>query len=63
VSILKHFRKRRPVVTVRQLSHGEIAELIILRWHGLTPDEWDALPALVKVDRREEFYTARGLAS
>jgi len=61
--MIRFFRKRRPVVQVRQLSREEIAELIILRWHGLTPDEWDALPALVKVDRREEFYTARGLAS
>jgi len=61
--MIRFFRKRRPVVQVRQLSREEIADLLVARWHGITPDEWDALPALVKVDRREEFYTARGLAS
>jgi len=60
--MIRFFRKRRPAVQVRQLSHGEIADLIILRWHGLTPDEWDALPAIVKVDHREAYYRAWGLA-
>jgi len=60
--MLKHFRKRRPVVQVRQLSREEIADLLVARWHGITPDEWAQLPALVKVDHRETYARAWGLA-
>lgn len=52
------FKRRRPTVRVQQLSREEIAELLIYRWHGLTPDEWTELPAIVKVDKREEYARA-----
>jgi len=58
--MIRFFRKRRPVAPTPQQS--DVAELLILRWHGYTPDEWDALPAIVKVDHREAYYRAWGLA-
>jgi len=57
------FKRRRPAVSVQQLSREDIQELLILRWHGLTPEQWSDLPALVKVDHRESYYRAWGLAS
>ncbi|MDT0171049.1 hypothetical protein [Pseudarthrobacter sp. BRE9] len=60
--MLKFFKRRRPVVHVQQLSREEIQELLILRWHGLTPEQWNALPAIVKVDHRESYFRAWGLA-
>jgi len=59
----KFFRNRRPKNHVQQLSREDIQELLILRWHGLTPEQWNDLPALVKVDRRESYFRAWGLAS
>ena len=59
--MIRFFKRRRPTVRVQQLSREEIAELLIYRWHGLTPDEWTELPAIVKVDKREDYYRARGL--
>ena len=52
--------KRRPAVTTP--PKVDVAELLILRWHGYTPEQWDALPAIVKVDHREAYYRAWGLA-
>ena len=52
--------KRRPVVSTP--PKPDVAELLILRWHGLTPEQWDALPAIVKVDHREAYYRVWGLA-
>jgi len=61
--MLKFFKRRRPAVRVQQLSREDIQELLILRWHGYTPEQWNDLPALVKVDHREAYYRAWGLAS
>lgn len=50
----------------RRIAGGhcvDIPDLLVLRWHGYTPAEWNALPALVQVDKRESFFQARGLAS
>jgi hypothetical protein len=50
----------------RRIAGGDglgIPELLILRWYGYTPAEWVALPAIVKVDKRESYFQARGLAS
>lgn len=38
-----------------------IPDLLVLRWWGYTPAEWNALPALVQVDRREGYAQAKGL--
>ena len=59
--MIRFFKRRRPAVRVQQLSREEIAELLIYRWHGLTPDEWTELPAIVKVDKREEYARNWGL--
>ena len=64
MNIPKFFRSRRPKpATVHQLSREDIQDLVILRWHDLTPEQWDDMPALAKVDHREAFYRARGMAS
>jgi len=49
----------------RRIAGGgvDIPDLLVLRWHGYTPAEWAGLPALVKVDKREGYFQARGLAS
>jgi len=56
------FKSRRQHLVVQQLSREDIQELLILRWHGLTPEQWDDLPVLAKVDHREAYYRAWGLA-
>jgi len=40
-----------------------LSEMIVLRHWGYTPEQWTALPALVKVDKRESFYQAQGLGA
>lgn len=40
-----------------------LIDLMIARWHGYTPQQWAQLPALVKVDKRESYFQAKGLAS
>jgi hypothetical protein len=50
----------------RRIAGGrgvDIADLIVLRHWGYTPAEWNALPSLVQVDKRESFFQANGLAS
>jgi len=56
----EHFKRRRPKHVVQQLSREDIQELLILRWHGLTPEQWNALPALVKVDHRGSLLPGVG---
>jgi len=57
------FKRRSPARQVVQLSREDIAELLILRWHGYTPEKWDALPSLVKLEKRDHYYRAKGMAS
>ena len=40
-----------------------LSEMFIMRHWGYTPEQWVALPALVKVDKREIFYQAQGLGA
>lgn len=40
-----------------------IHDLLVLRHWGYTPAEWVQLPAIVKVDKREGYAQAMGLAS
>lgn len=35
----------------------------IREWFGYTLVEWNALPAIVNVDKREQFFSVHGLAS
>lgn len=50
--MLKFFRKRRPAhrAEVAQIS---TSDRIIAALSGYTPEQWDALPAIVKQDKRE----------
>ena len=60
--MLKFFKRRRPAPAHRAepmpVSHEDLA---VARWHGLTAQYWNNLPALAKVDLREEFYAGQGL--
>ncbi|MDQ5863095.1 MAG: hypothetical protein M3536_12625 [Actinomycetota bacterium] len=38
-----------------------IPDLLVLRWWGYTPAEWNALNSLVKADKREGYFQVRGL--
>lgn len=59
--MLKIFKRRRP--THRAVpDQTSLQDLFILRWYGYSPAQWTALPALVKVDKREGYYQAQGLA-
>lgn len=40
-----------------------LSEMFILRHWGYSPEQWTALPALIKVDKREGFYQAQGLGA
>ncbi|MGK3957853.1 hypothetical protein ACLKOZ_16875 [Arthrobacter sp. R4] len=39
------------------------ADADIAEWYGLTLTQWDGMSALAKVDKREGYAQARGLAS
>jgi hypothetical protein len=50
----------------RRIAGGrgaDIPDLIVLRHWGYTPAEWNALPAIVQVDKREGFFQAQGLGA
>ena len=50
----------------RRIAGGtgvDIPDLLVLRHWGYTPAQWNALPSLVQVDKRESFFQANGLAS
>lgn len=40
-----------------------VHDTLVARWHGLTPEQWADLSALAKVDHREAYSHAWGLAS
>ena len=50
--MLKFFRRRRPAhrAVVVQIDP---ADRVIAAHHGLSPEQWNGLPALVKADLRE----------
>jgi hypothetical protein len=48
----------------RRIAGGPVVaipDLVVLRWCGCQPDEWNALPAMVKADKREQFFQSRGM--
>jgi len=51
---------RRPYHRAEPLVSREDAA--IAKHHGMTEQHWANLPAIVKVDLREEFFTVQGLA-
>lgn len=58
--MLKFFKRRRPEPAHRaELAPMTIQDLLVARWWGYTPAEWDALPSLVKVDKREQVVYAQ----
>lgn len=38
-----------------------LSDMLILRHWGFTPEQWVALPAIAKMDKREGFYQSMGL--
>jgi len=47
----------------RRIAHAGSPDRHVAAHWGYTAAEWIQLPALVKVDKREQFLQARGLAS
>ena len=54
----KFFRSRRPKHAAIPAPKLDVRDLLVARWHGLTPDEWCDLPSLAKVDHRETYARA-----
>ena len=55
-------RKRRPLPRVEP-SRISPEDRLIAALAGYTPEQWEGISILAKVDAREEFYQTRGLAS
>lgn len=56
-----HLRRDIRLLTRRDAaSTPSIPDLLVLRHWGYTEAEWNALPAIVKADKREHFYQALG---
>ena len=47
----------------RRIEHAGSPDRHVAAHWGYTPAEWLALPGLVQVDKREQFFQAQGLAS
>jgi len=58
MSILKHFRKRRPVVQVRQLSREEIADLVVASAWGMDESQWKSLSDFDRAECRRTITAA-----
>ena len=58
MSILKYFRKRRPVVQVRQLSHGEIADLVVASAWDMDEAQWQSLTDFDRAECRRTITAA-----
>jgi hypothetical protein len=58
--MISWFRRRRPTPAPPRIA---IEDIRVIAHCGLTLDEWDAMSSLGKVDMREGFYQAQGLAS
>lgn len=56
--MIRIFKRRRPTHRAELVKLG-IQDLLVARWWGYTPEQWDKLPALVKVDKREQVVYAQ----
>jgi len=56
--MIRLFKRRRPAHRA-ELAPITIQDLLVARWWGYTPDEWEKLPAIVKVDKREPVVYAQ----
>lgn len=43
----------------RRIAHAASPDRHVTAHHRISPSEWDAMPALVKKDLREDFYAAK----
>jgi len=62
------FRNRQPAHRARTRPVTELVRITpedarIASWDGLDAAGWAELPSLARVDKREAFYQAQGLAS
>jgi hypothetical protein len=63
---MRNIFKRRRHAHRAELAHApkiSVPDLLVARWHGLTPEQWGDLSTLAKVDHREAYSHAWGLAS
>jgi hypothetical protein len=64
--MIRLFKRRSPAHRAEPRSipaAPSVPDLLIARWHELTPEEWNDLPHLAKVDHRESYFHAWGMAS
>lgn len=60
MSVLRWFRRKRPAPPVNEvLAQISLSDLLVARWWGLSIDEWNALPAIVRADKREQVVYAQ----
>lgn len=60
MNVPRHFRRTRPAhepIRITPEDHD------IAAWHDLTDAEWADMSTLARVDHREEFARAKGLAA
>ena len=56
--MIRFFRKRRPVVTVRQLSREEIADLVVASAWDMTESQWKSLTDYDRAECRRTITAA-----
>lgn len=55
--MLKFFKRNRPTPAPTEPTIS-IPDLLVARWFGLTPEQWAAMPAIARVDKRESYAQA-----
>jgi len=55
--MIRIFKRRRttPAPTAPRIS---VQDTLVYRWFGLTEEDWNAMPAIAKVDKRESYAQA-----
>lgn len=56
------FKRNRPTHLAEPVKLS-VQDLLVARWFGLTPEQWNDMPAIAKVDKRESYAQAWGMAS
>jgi hypothetical protein len=59
--MLRFFRRRRPQHRAEPVV--SLPDVLVARYHRITPAHFANLPALVQVDLREQYFHGQGLAS
>ena len=58
MNVTRWFKRNRPTPAHRAEVAISIPDLLVARWFGLTKEQWAAMPAIAKVDKRESYAQA-----